>query len=234
MDIKQDWKVNIVNDEKYPFVVIDNWYTKNEQLAVWKELEFYNSLPPEIIDRAETTSVARDSNGVSLGKSFRWYLDFLYTKDGRYQSAILNCLYKARSPELIDYTKNFDPYHNMLKASTDISSLISYYENNDFYDEHYDTFHWTLLIWYFKEPKKFDGGDFILTGPKTEIKCKHNRAVLFPCCYNHKVTPIKMQNNTTEKNGRYTITHFYYHDINDTSKKQLAADYGKYENNNTR
>jgi len=215
MEIQQDWKINIVNNnDKYPYVIIDNWYTKSEEKAVWKELEFYNSLPKHIIDRAETTAVAF-KNGKSLGKSYRWYLDFLYTQNGRYQSAILNCLYKATSPELLLSTKDFGPYHNMIKSSTDIASLISYYENKDYYDEHYDNFHWTLLIWYFKKPKKFEGGKFILTGPEDEIECKHNRAILFPCSYNHKITPVTMNNNDDdEKNGRYTITHFYYHDKN--------------------
>ncbi len=218
MQVKQDWKINIVNNnDRYPYVVIDNWYTKPEEKAVWKELEFYNSLPNHIIDRAENTAVAKNQ-GKSLGKSYRWYLDFLYTQDGRYQSAILNCLYKATSPELLLSTKDFDPYHNMIKSSTDIASLISYYENNDYYDEHFDTYNWTLLIWYFKQPKKFEGGNFILTGPKDEIECKHNRAILFPCSYNHKITPVTMNNNDDEKNGRYTITHFYYHDRNNTKQ----------------
>lgn len=231
MEIKQNWNVNIVDDNnRYPFIIIDNWYTEKEEKAVWKELEYYNSLPQHIIDRAENTAVAK-TKGKALGNSYRWYIDHLYSENGRYQSAILNCLYKAVSPELINYTKDFDPYHNMLKASTDVSSLISYYENEDFYDEHYDTFHWTLLIWYFKQPKQFDGGDFIFTKSNKQIECKHNRAILFPCCYNHKITPIKMTNNSDEKNGRYTITHFYYHNKN--SNRQLAAVLEEYENNNS-
>ncbi len=230
MEIKQDWKIDVVNNnDKYPYIIIDNWYTKSEDKAVWKELEFYNSLPKHIIDRAENTAVAI-KGGKSLGKSYRWYLDFLYTKDGRYQSAILNCLYKASSPELLYHTKDLDPYHNMLKSSSKIRSLVSYYEDKDYYDEHFDTYHWTLLIWYFKEPKKFKGGDFCFTVPKSNIECKHNRAVLFPSCYTHKITPIEMNNSEEEKNGRYTITHFYTHDENE---KQFGIEFKKYENNNT-
>ena len=37
----KQWKVNIVEDEKFPFIVIDNWYSENEELAVWKELDYY-------------------------------------------------------------------------------------------------------------------------------------------------------------------------------------------------
>ena len=44
-----------------------------------------------------------------------------------------------------------------------------------------------------------------------EVKLKNNRAVFFPCCYLHKVTPVKFHTQPKEIGyGRYTITHFYY------------------------
>ena len=42
--IEQHWKVNVVNDNPtFPFLVIDNWYSPNEEKAVWKELDFFNN-----------------------------------------------------------------------------------------------------------------------------------------------------------------------------------------------
>jgi hypothetical protein len=39
--IEQNWKVQIIKDNPtFPFLVIDNWYTPNEEKAVWKELDF--------------------------------------------------------------------------------------------------------------------------------------------------------------------------------------------------
>ena len=41
--IEQRWKVNtVLDDKKYPYVIVDNWYTEKEENAVWKELDFYS------------------------------------------------------------------------------------------------------------------------------------------------------------------------------------------------
>ena len=46
------------------------------------------------------------------------------------------------------------------------TSIISYYEDNDYYEPHHDKFMWTSLTWFYREPKKFTGGKFsINTSP---------------------------------------------------------------------
>ena len=37
--IKQDWI--LLQEKETPFVVVDNWYTKNELKLLWKELDFF-------------------------------------------------------------------------------------------------------------------------------------------------------------------------------------------------
>ena len=96
-------------------------------------------------------------------------------------------------------------------SSNGDSSLLSYYEENDHYEPHHDTFLWTCLIWMVREPRLFNGGDFKLNEPDIEVKLKNNRAVFFPCCYLHSVSPVKFYTQPKEIGyGRYTITHFYY------------------------
>ena len=96
-------------------------------------------------------------------------------------------------------------------SSNKDTSLVSYYEENDHYKPHHDVFLWTCQIWMVKEPRLFDGGNFILNESETEIKLKNNRLVMFPSCYLHSVTPIKFHTKPKEIGyGRYTITHFYY------------------------
>ena len=48
--------INVVKNNQFPFLVCDNWYTKNEEIAVWKELDYYSSLPKENQIRAENTN----------------------------------------------------------------------------------------------------------------------------------------------------------------------------------
>ena len=210
--LSQNWKITIGNqDPKYPFVLIDDWYTPEEEKSVWKELDFYSALDVDKIQRAENTTVAREPNGDSKSKAYRFYLDDFYNRQFRHLSPIINCMYKQRTPEfqkiLLD---NCMPYARSFPTSNSDNTMISYYEEKDHYRPHHDTMLWTCLIWMVREPKQFEGGDFKLNDIDVEIKLRNNRMVIFPCCYLHEVTPLKF--NTPPKelgHGKYTITHFY-------------------------
>jgi len=209
--IEQYWDVKVVNDNPtFPFVVIDNWFTPNEQKAVWKELDFFSATPKEQIARAENTIVARDPDGTAKSNAYRFYIENFYKQ--REVSPIINCMYKQQSPEFHKIIEdNCMPYARSFLSSNADSSLLSYYEENDHYKPHHDTFAWTCLIWMVREPRLFNGGDFKLNEPDIEVKLKNNRAVFFPCCYLHSVSPVKFHTQPKEIGyGRYTITHFYY------------------------
>mgnify|MGYP000580600370 FL=1 len=209
--IEQYWDVKVVNDNPtFPFVVVDNWYTPNEEKAVWKELDFLSTTPKDQIDRAENTIVARDPDGTSKSNAYRFYIGDFYKQQS--VSPILNCMYKQRTPEFHKILEdNCMPYARSFLSSNGDSSLLSYYEENDHYKPHHDTFLWTCLIWMVKEPRLFTGGDFKLNEPDIEVKLKNNRMVMFPCCYLHSVSPVKFHTQPKEIGyGRYTLTHFYY------------------------
>ena len=208
--IEQNWKVQIIKDNPtFPFLVIDDWYTPEEEKAVWKELDFFSVTPKNKIDRAENTIVARNKDGSSKSKAYRFYIEDYYKK--REISPILNCTYKQKSSEFHNIISECMPYARSFLTSNSDSSLLSYYEENDHYKPHHDTFAWTCLIWMVREPRLFDGGDFKLNEPDIEVKLKNNRMVMFPCCYLHSVLPVKFHTQPKEIGyGRYTITHFYY------------------------
>ena len=209
-ETSQNWKEQIIGeDTKFPFFVVDNWYTPNEENAVWKELDFLSASPKDNIARAENTIVARDPKGKALSNAYRFYLEDFYMN--RNKSHILNCTYKQRTKKFGDYVKKCKPYSRGFISSNKDSSLISYYEENDHYKPHHDVFLWTCLIWMVREPRLFDGGNFRINEPEIEIKLKNNRLIMFPSCYLHSVTPIKFHTKPKEIGyGRYTITHFYY------------------------
>ena len=209
--VQNNWKVQVIKDNPvYPFLVIDNWYNPSEEKAVWKELDFYSCVPKNDIPRAENTIVARYEDGSSKSRAYRFYLENYYQHGQRGISPILNSLYKQKSPEFHNIIKECNPYARSFLTSNADSSLISYYEENDHYAPHHDTFQWTCLIWMVREPICFSGGDFKLDEPDIEIKLKNNRMVMFPCCYLHSVSPVKFNTQPKEVGyGRYTITHFY-------------------------
>jgi len=208
--IEQNWKVQIIKDNStFPFLVIDDWYTPNEEKAVWKELDFFSVTPKNKIDRAENTIVARSEDGSSKSKAYRFYIEDFYKK--RELSPIINSMYKQRTPEFHNIISECMPYARSFLTSNGDSSMLSYYEENDHYESHHDTFLWTCLVWMVREPRLFDGGDFKLNEPDIEVKLKNNRMVIFPSCFLHSVSPVKFHTQPKEIGyGRYTITHFYY------------------------
>jgi len=207
-NIKQDWDVKIFNKNKdCPYIVIDNWYTKEEEENVWKELDYFSNV--RNLPRGEDTIIASDKKGNPLGKHFRMYIDLWLTPEGRRTSYIFNYLYKQTDPQFHNLLLNASPIFRNFQSTNYCSAFCSYYEKDDHYDEHFDTNLFTCLIWFYKEPKKFEGGDFYLTEINDKIECKQNRMLLFPGYALHKVSPIKLKTNKKGNFGRYTITHFY-------------------------
>lgn len=206
------WKVNVVNDYPgYPFIVIDNWYTQEELDDIWKELDLYLSTEKSKIDKAENGPVARYEDGTAKSNAFRFYIDSRYP-NSRENSPILNCMYKQTSKEFFDIIDDCKPYMRGFKTSNFDTSMVSYYENNSYYHAHHDTYLWTNLIWVYKEPKQFEGGDLFLDDIDVEIKLKNNRAVFFPSCFLHRVNTVKMKDGNNDfkyGKGRFCITHFY-------------------------
>ena len=207
-EIKQDWKININNKNKiFPYLYIDNWYTKKEEEKIWKELDFHSS---NELNRAEDTIVSKDKKGKPLGSSYRIYLNEIYTLKGQFLSPVYKYMYKFRKEEFWKNMEDAMPQGVYFKTTNSSSTFVSYYEQNDYYDTHFDTALFTCLIWMHKPDKLYTGGDFIFPQSDSIVESINNRMLIFPCYYLHKVTPIKFKKEQSHfGNGRYTITHFF-------------------------
>ena len=203
--------IQVVNEgTTFPFVVCDNWYSPIEEKAIWSELDFYSY--QRDIKRAGNTIVAKNQDGTPKSNAYRFYIDDYYTADCIREVTHINRFqYKLQSKKLHSHIGKCKPYSRSYLSTNTTNTLISYYEENDSYLPHFDTFEWTILIWFCKKPKLFTGGDFDFPESETQVNFKHNRAVLFPCCYNHRVSPVKFIEKPKEFGyGRWTITHFLY------------------------
>lgn len=198
-----------VTSDSNDFLVIDDFYTDEEQIDIWKELDFLTYdrklMPPE------ETGTAHDlETGKPLKQNSAIFLDGIYAR--RELSNILTINRKLFSPEVIE---NFDGMDNCFKYihhTNYDATLISYYEEKDYYKPHTDTSILTYLYWCHKEPKKFEGGDLLLPELNEGITYKNNRLVIFPSWRLHEVTPIKMIEEIEPNGGygRYCITNFTY------------------------
>jgi len=191
-----------ITDEKFPFLVIDNFYSDEELEKIWKEIDFLgDKVKPEY-------NVVAKKHGKPLASVKRLYLDNLYTT--RKTSNILEFFPdKLYSQEVADTYVNLVPSGINFATSNHDTTQLSYYENKDGYKSHTDVSQHTALTWIYKEPKKFEGGDLIFTQSNVKVDCMYNRTVLFPSWYYHAVTQIKMSDEDLNKGlGRWAITHF--------------------------
>ena len=191
-----------------PFLVVDNFYNKEEQNLIWTELDFHKE--NFIVDEGiANRGVAKNNNGKPIANLSRIYLDELY-ENKRERSSILHCYQKLFTREIINKYKEKTLAARTYGTTNTDWSQVSYYENNNNYDKHYDEFMHSVLIWFYRKPKRFDGGDLIFTDLNETVKCKHNRMILFPSYYYHKVNKVAMKEQYKNKGlGRFCLTHFF-------------------------
>ena len=98
---------------------------------------------------------------------------------------------------------------NDVGALNEDNTLIMYYENNDEYKPHRDLARLTAITWFYREPKKFTGGNLRFPEFDMEIECKHNRVIVFPSSIHHGVDKVGMEEKDMGKKlGRFTMTQF--------------------------
>ena len=191
-----------------PFLVVDNFYNKEEQNLIWTELDFHKE-DFVVAEGSANKGVAINNNGKAIANLSRIYLDELY-QNKREQSNILQCYQKLFTKEIINNYKEKTLAARTYETTNTDWSQVSYYENNNNYDKHFDEFMHSVLIWFYRKPKRFDGGDLIFTDLNETVKCKHNRMILFPSYYYHKVNKVIMKEQYRNKGlGRFCLTHFF-------------------------
>lgn len=202
MEIKQ------INTDKFFFLTFENVFDKDELSYIWKESAFlcdeYKLLS------ADKTRSAWDNKIRPLKRNKGIFLNSCYNLIGsnylRLYTKFLDRL-KYEKENLVRKDYNMNLFFN---TNTDYT-LLSYYEDDDFYSPHHDESCWTYIFWLFKEPKCFEGGDLIFTDVDYQINIKNNMSVLFPSWAKHRVTKIKMkeQNSPCSGNGRFSYTTFF-------------------------
>lgn len=191
--------------DPFPHLKIENFYTENELTGIWQELRFltykHKLQPPEM------SGTAYDENNNPKKRNNGLFLDNIYTN--RNISNILTINRKIFQEEYLKLYSNLSfGYKNILLANHD-STLISYYEDGDHYKPHHDVCLHTTLTWFFKEPKKFEGGNLFFPKYDYTIEIKNNMLVMFPGFVIHQVLKTKMENNKEfSGDGRYCISQF--------------------------
>ena len=198
--------------EPFPLMVINNFYNQQELDLIWKELDFYTA--PNKLFTAENYG-----GGVGYTNAKAIVLDDLYKNyennekgvNFRNISNILTVNRKLFESGVLD---TFSSLHGCVsianKTNHDITK-VRYYHDGQYYDPHTDKSTMFLAFSYFyKEPKKFVGGDLEFTKYDFKLPCDNNSMVIFPGWVEHGVRKVKIKNSDYYDGwGRYAITSFF-------------------------
>jgi len=185
-------------------VVIDNFYTEEQLKEIMIELKWLTK-PSIMKDETHLKSAVENDqfltskNGVFLEAVFRNWKHSALIKHGMEQTTC-----KEFQDKLLEF-------NTMFKGLIDCdcrTHLLSYYENSQYYKPHKDNFFFTILNYFYIEPKQFEGGEVILyscnSTKQATVEVKHNRSLVIMSCTTHEVKEIKSKlQNEFSGNGRY-------------------------------
>ena len=201
---------------KLPVMVIDRFYDKSAEEKIMQELLFLNNDSKKLKDPENSGSAWDPDSSSPSGKKYlksnkAHNLDSIYRD--RNISNILTENRKLFSSEVVDELMQAHSIFRYVKYANSDATMVSYYEDHDYYLPHRDDATITAITWFYKSPKSFSGGELILE-ESLEIDCVSNRCVIFPSVTLHSVREILMDPTKKENNfGRFSISQFLSYQI---------------------
>ena len=190
-------------EKPFPHLIVDNFYDDEELELIWEELKFYTK-PGKLLEAKDFGGVVEKTNHRAL------QLDVIY--DGyRDLSNILTVNRKLFTSKILDV---FAEIHESCwiapMCDYDITK-VRYYHDKEYYEAHTDkSFQFLAFSYFYKEPKKFTGGELFFPKHNYELTCENNSIIILPGWVKHGVKEIKIENsNYYDGWGRYAITSFF-------------------------
>ena len=191
-------------------IVIDNFYTESQLDDIFKELAWITK--PQILVGESSLATAEDGSGNFLASKKGIFIDKII-QYWRHSALMSYPMDNMNTQEFRNKIVSYNSLYKILFSCNRRDHLLSYYQNNDFYKAHTDASVFTILNYFYKEPKQFSGGEIILRSftstKEAEIEIKNNRIVIIPGCTEHEVKAIT--SNLTDNysgNGRYCVAMF--------------------------
>ena len=197
--------------EPFPLMVVSNFYNDMELTLIWQELEFYTA-PNKLLEAENYGGVVGYTNAKAL------HLDQIYrnneNENGVNYRNISNILTVNRKLFNCGVLDKFSELHGCCSIANGTNwdtTKVRYYHNGEYYDPHTDKSTQFLGFSYFyREPKKFKGGDLEFPKYDFKIPCENNSMVIFPSWVEHGVRKVKIEDSDYYDGwGRYAITSFF-------------------------
>tara|TARA_B100001057_G_scaffold86264_1_gene82121 strand:- start:3446 stop:4066 length:621 start_codon:yes stop_codon:yes gene_type:complete len=190
------------NENPFPHVIIENFYNEDELKLIWQELDFLTH-PNKLVPAKDYGGVVGATNALAL------QLDSLYGEN-REVSNILKVNRKLFDTELSDMISGLGGSFTIYDRSNDDITKVRYYHDEEYYEPHTDyTMHFLAFSYFYREPKKFTGGNLVFPKYDYEFKCNNNSTIIMPGWVEHSVSEVSIENSDYYDGwGRYAVTSF--------------------------
>jgi len=209
--MKEEQLSAYVDEFPFPHMIIDNFYNEEELELIWEELKFYTK-PGKLLEAKDYGGVVGYTNAkaLMLDSVYRNYSD----NDGvnyRILSNILTVNRKLFASGILDTFATIHECCSIANQSNSDTTKIRYYHDGEGYDPHTDKgFQFLAFSYFYKEPKKFTGGQLYFPKYNYEIPCDNNSMIIFPGWVEHGVREVSIENSDYYDGwGRYAITSFF-------------------------
>ena len=190
--------------EPFPHLIFSNFYNEQELDLIWEELNFYTK-PNKLFEAKDFGGAYNKTNSHAIA------LDGVYSEKYRPLSNILTVNRKLFEPEVLEsFAKVDDCCRIATECNYDVTK-VRYYHDKEYYKPHTDTaFHFLAFSYFYKEPKKFSGGELYFPMYDYNYSCENNSIIIFPGWVQHGVTEVSIDNSDYyEGYGRYCISSFF-------------------------
>tara|TARA_B100001250_G_scaffold298663_1_gene260221 strand:+ start:372 stop:992 length:621 start_codon:yes stop_codon:yes gene_type:complete len=191
-------------EEPFPHLIVENFYNEKELELIWEELNFYTK-PDKLLEAKEFGGIVDKTNSHAL------ILDDIYGKSFRNLSNILTVNRKLFSSETLHLFAKIHACCSIANDSNYDTTKVRYYHDNEYYEPHTDKpFQFLAFSYFYKEPKKFSGGEVYFPEYNYEYSCDNNSIIIFPGWVTHGVRKVSIKDSDYfEGYGRYAITSFF-------------------------
>tara|TARA_B100000927_G_scaffold220347_1_gene180319 strand:- start:1490 stop:2137 length:648 start_codon:yes stop_codon:yes gene_type:complete len=203
----QELEVNLYC-EPFPYMVVNNFYNQEELDLIWEELNFLTK-PNKLLAAENYGGIVGFTNAKAI------CLDDVYVDIGdktfRNLSNILTVNRKLFFSGVLDEYAEVHGCTSIVNQSNHDVTKVRYYHNDEYYDPHTDkSIQFLGFSYFYKEPKKFEGGDLEFPQYDFALPCVNNSMIVFPGWVEHGVSKVKISNSDYYDGwGRYAITSFF-------------------------
>ena len=192
----------VLHTTPFPHVIINNFYNDEELKLIWQELDFYTQ-PNKLVPAKDYGGIVGSTNALAL------QLDNLYV--GRREvSNILTINRKLFDKEILNTISDIGGSFTIFKWVNDDITKVRYYHDGEYYEPHTDyTMNFLAFSYFYKEPKKFTGGNLVFPKYNYEFECHNNSVIIMPGWVEHSVSEVSIEDSDYYDGfGRYAITSF--------------------------